>query len=191
MMNSIEYANAYLEELKKSLDDLPRDKIAQIVDILMDARKRDAQVFVCGNGGSAATASHMVCDLGKGCIVDGKRRFKVIGLNDNIPMLTAWSNDTDYTQAYMEQMVNFLNEGDVVIGISGSGNSPNVLNVLEYANQHGAITVGMTGFQGGKMKDAAKICLVVPSDNMERIEDIHLVLEHLMKLFIVEVIEQE
>ncbi len=149
------------------------------------------QVFVCGNGGSAATASHMVCDLGKGCIVDGKKRFKVIGLNDNIPMLTAWSNDTDYTQAYMEQLVNFLEEGDVVIGISGSGNSPNVLNALKYANDAGAVTVGMTGFQGGKMKDIAKVCLVVPSDNMERIEDLHLVLEHLMKLYIREVIEKE
>ncbi len=183
-MDIIEHTENYLSELKKSIDALPREKIRRITEILLDAHKRGAKVIIMGNGGSAATASHMVCDLGKGTAVEGVPRIRAVALNDNVPLLTAWSNDTEYQYAYMEQLANLLEEGDVVIGISGSGNSPNVLNAIQYANEHGGITVGFTGFQGGKLAAMCRECIVVPSDNMERIEDIHLILEHLIKLYI-------
>lgn len=148
--------------------------------ILAEANKNNKKVFICGNGGSAATASHFVCDLAKGTIVKGRKRFKVIGLTDNIPLMTAWSNDTSYANLFKEQLENLIEEGDVVIGISGSGNSENVLNALLLANERLAITIGLTGFEGGKLKGVAQECLVVPSNSMEQIEDIHLMLEHLI-----------
>jgi len=183
-MTPEEYYRDYMNRVMKAIDNLPMDKLVAITNALLKARENDSTVFVCGNGGSASTASHMVCDLGKGANVDGLKRFKVICLNDNIPMITAWSNDADYEQAYVQQLENFLREGDLVIGISGSGNSANVLNAIQFANDHGATTIGMTGFQGGKLVSMAQIYLVVPSNNMERIEDIHLVIEHMVKLFI-------
>lgn len=140
-----------------------------------------------GNGGSAATASHFACDLAKGTIKDNpyiKKRFKVIALTDNIPLITAWSNDTDYSQVFIEQLRNLLNKDDVVIAISASGSSENVLKAVEYANQRGALTIGLTGFDGGKLKDIANKCLKVSSDSMERIEDVHLILEHLLCLWL-------
>jgi D-sedoheptulose 7-phosphate isomerase len=156
------------------------EKANAIVDVLLTARKENKTVFIMGNGGSASTASHFVGDLSKGTIVEGYPRFKAIALTDNIPNMLAWGNDSCYEDIFVEQLKNFLNPGDVVIGISGSGNSKNVLRAIEYANAHNAITVGFSGFEGGKLKDLAQISLVVPSNYMQRIEDIHLLLEHMM-----------
>ena len=177
------FAQNYIGQLKQTLDGLPLTQINEIKDILLDAYSKNKRIFIIGNGGSAATASHFACDLSKGTTIgnpDMKKRFKVIALTDNIPLLTAWGNDADYSQIFVEQLKNLLDKDDVVIAISGSGNSENILKAVEYANEKGALTIGLTGFAGGKLKDIAHKCLIVSSDSMERIEDIHLILEHLI-----------
>jgi D-sedoheptulose 7-phosphate isomerase len=184
-----EFVANYLTKLKESLDSLPIDQIEGVARILWQAYGNDRQVFIMGNGGSAATATHFVCDLAKGTAVPGKKRFRVVGLNDNMSLVTAWANDDGYENVFKEQLENLVQKGDVVVAISGSGNSPNVLKVVEYANACGAITVGLTGFKGGRLKALAQECIVVPSDNMERIEDTHLILGHLIRLYLKQEIE--
>lgn len=177
------FAQEYIQQLKKALDELPLSQIKEIKDTLLNAYHKDRKIFIIGNGGSAATASHFACDLSKGTIMGNphmKKRFKVIALTDNIPLLTAWGNDIDFSQIFVEQLKNLLDEHDVVIAITGSGNSKNILRAVEYANKQGALTIGLTGFAGGKLKDIAHKCLIVSSNSMERIEDIHLILEHLI-----------
>jgi len=177
------FAKKYIQELKQTLDKLSLSQIEEIKDILLDAYNNDRKIFILGNGGSAATASHFACDLSKGTTIGNphmKKRFKVIALTDNIPLLTAWGNDSDYSQIFVEQLKNLLDKDDIVIAISGSGNSKNILKAVEYANKRGALTIGLTGFVGGKLKDITHKCLIVSSDSMERIEDIHLILEHLI-----------
>ena len=177
------FVEDYLEELKETLNRLPFSKIRKIKDILLSAYQKNKRVFIMGNGGSAATASHFGCDLAKGTTMgkgDLTPRFRVTTLTDNIPLLTAWSNDAYYSSVFLEQLRNILEPGDVVIAISASGNSENVVKATEYANANLAITVGLTGFEGGKLKKIAQECLIVPSQSMERIEDVHLILEHLI-----------
>src|SRR3972149_8977256 len=128
----------YLASLRQTLSELSKAEIQRLVDLILSARAADKQIFVFGNGGSAATASHFACDLGKGTIDREKRRFRVISLCDQIPMMTAWANDANYSDIFIEQLRNLLNEDDLVIGISRSGNSPNVLKALEYAKQRQA-----------------------------------------------------
>jgi D-sedoheptulose 7-phosphate isomerase len=184
------YAQKYLEELKKSIDLLPLDKLEEIIELLKDAYRKGKHIFVMGNGGSAATASHFVCDFTKGCGVKGKKKFKVIGLTDNVPIMTALSNDVSYDEIFSAQLEPLLQNGDLVLVFTGSGNSKNILIAVEYANSLGATTVALTGFTGGKVKDLAHKTLIVPSGNMERVEDLHLVLEHLMHLYILEEIRE-
>lgn len=185
-----EYAKKYLGELKRSIDEIPLQKIKEIADLLKTAYKRGRHIFIMGNGGSAATASHFVCDLAKGTRVHGKKHFKVIGLTDNIPLLTAWSNDVSYKDVFSSQLENLLEKDDIVIVFTGSGNSANILEAAKYARRIKAKTIAFTGFNGGKIKKLSDICLIVPSNNMERIEDLHLVLEHLIKLYLWEEIRE-
>jgi D-sedoheptulose 7-phosphate isomerase len=147
---------------------------------LKSAHSEGRQVFVLGNGGSAATASHVAEDLQKGVKECSGKRFKVISLTDSTPLICAWANDNGYDCIFAEQLDSFLEPGDVVIAISGSGNSPNVIKAVEKANQMGAITVGWSGFSGGKLAKVAQKSIVVASDNMQRIEDVHLILGHLV-----------
>ncbi len=179
-----QFINDYVSRIKRILDDMDnsdlKEKVYEIVEIFLKARENKSTIYIMGNGGSASTASHFVGDLSKGTIVEGYPRFKAVALTDNIPNMLAWGNDSSYGDIFVEQLKNFLDPGDVVIGISGSGNSENVLKAIEYANEHGAITIGWSGFDGGKLKDVAQIPLVVPSNYMQRIEDIHLLLEHLV-----------
>lgn len=168
----------YLSDIQQITASLPEDKVEQVIDLLFTALQEGQRVFICGNGGSASTASHFACDLGKGTIVPGKSRFKVIALTDNVALMTAWANDTDYESIFAEQLANLAQASDVVIGISGSGNSSNILNAMRAARSAGAITVGFTGFQGGKIKDLVDHCIIVPSNNMGQIEDAHLILQH-------------
>jgi len=144
----------------------------------VQAYKNNRTVYLFGNGGSAALASHSACDLGKGTSVTGSRRFRVLSLTDNMALMTAWANDACYEDIFAEQLRHFVEKGDVVIAISGSGNSPNVLKGLSVAREAGAYTIGLTGYQGGKMKALCDLCLVVPSDNMQFIEDLHLCISH-------------
>ncbi len=172
-------AKQYFEELQRVMVSFPKDGIDQIADTLVRAYDAGRTVYVCGNGGSAALASHFACDLGKGtAYCNGGKRLRALSLTDNLPTLTAWANDSSYADVFSEQLRNFVQPGDVTVAISGSGNSKNVLNALQVAREAGATTVGISGFQGGEMKSLCDICVIVPSNNMQIIEDLHLAMVH-------------
>ncbi len=168
----------YVDSLRDALSRLPLRDIASVEMILLEAWLGGKTIFVAGNGGSASTASHMVNDLNKGALVPGQRRFRAVALTDNVPLMTAWSNDAGYERIFVEQMTNFLQPGDVFVAISGSGNSPNILAAVEWARQAKAVTVGLTGGSGGRLRTLADFVIVVPSNQMEQIEDVHLTLSH-------------
>ena len=170
----------YLEELQKILHHLEEEVFGRIVSVLEKARRSGRRIFVMGNGGSAATAAHLACDLNKGTSLSSRRRFRVISLNENIPVMTAYANDRSYEDIFAEPLANLLEPGDVVIGISASGNSENVLKAIRYARQHKAVTIAFTGFKGGRLRSAAAISCIVPSSDMQKIEDIHLILTHIL-----------
>jgi len=174
--NPKEYFAAYGQVLAN----LPYRDIDKAIAEIMAAYDRGSSIFTFGNGGSAALASHLACDLGKGTIIgqNGHKRFRVLALTDNIPLMTAWANDDCYDQVFAQQLENFVVPGDLAFAISGSGNSPNVLRGLELAREHGARTLGLTGYKGGKMKALCDVCVVLPSDNMQIIEDFHLSVTH-------------
>jgi D-sedoheptulose 7-phosphate isomerase len=172
-------ARQYFEELHRVASSLSHDGVDQIAGILVNAYESGRMVFTFGNGGSASLASHLACDLGKGtAYCNGGKRLRVLALTDNLPTLTAWANDSGYEDVFSEQLRNFAEAQDVAFAISGSGNSKNVLNALQAAREVGATTVGITGFQGGEMKSLCDICVVVPSNNMQIIEDLHLSIAH-------------
>jgi D-sedoheptulose 7-phosphate isomerase len=160
------------------LDRLPWDDIRTVIDILHAARLQGRQVFTLGNGGSAATASHFACDLGKGTKTPKCQPFRAIALTGNLSVFSAYANDCGYDSVFSEQLANLLRPGDVVVGISGSGNSANVINAVELANDRGAVTVGFVGFDGGRLKPLVQACIHVKMDCMEQVEDVHLLLEH-------------
>jgi phosphoheptose isomerase len=174
--SSEEYFGIY----EQVIANLPHYEIDRVISELMHAYEDGKNVLLFGNGGSASLASHFACDLGKGTVVseNGQKRFRVLALTDNIPLMTAWANDTCYDQIFAEQLQNFLAAGDVAFAISGSGNSPNVLRALEVARSRGARTIGLTGFEGGKMKILCDVCVILPSNNMQVIEDFHLSMTH-------------
>jgi D-sedoheptulose 7-phosphate isomerase len=172
----------YLKEVVEMVDALPREKIWQVVQAIQETRDRNGQVFILGNGGSAALASHMATDLAKTSIVPGVRRIRAISLADNVSLITAWANDTSYEDVFAEQLTNLLQSGDLVIAVSGSGNSPNVLRAVKAAKARGARTVGFTGRPGGKLKNNVDISIVVPSRRIEQAEDAHLILDHVISV---------
>lgn len=174
------FFKSYIYELKETLDDLSEDVIEQVLDILHVARMDNQQVFILGNGGSASTASHFVCDLGKNTRVQGAPNFRVMGLTDNIALFSALANDEGYENVFAKQLGNYLQPDDVVIGISTSGNSQNVINAIQFAKSVGAKTIGFTGFNSGELGSLTDVDLHVSSHSIEHVEDIHLVLEHLI-----------
>lgn len=176
----LEIIKKYLSEISAILEELPVERIAQVVEVLEGARMKGRRVYIFGNGGSAATASHFASDLCKGAISKGKPRIRAFALTDNVPLLSAWANDTAYENVFAEQLENFIETGDVAIGISGSGNSLNVLKGVEVAKAKGAITIGFIGFDGGRLKDLVDIAIITANYNMEQVEDIHLLLEHVI-----------
>jgi D-sedoheptulose 7-phosphate isomerase len=170
---------AYFQRLAKLIPQLPYAAIDDIVTVLLRAFAEERTVFVFGNGGSAASASHMMVDMNKGTTAPAEaKRLKVMALTDNVPLLTALANDSGYEHVFSEQLKNFVRTGDVAFAISSSGNSPNVLTGLKTARECGAVTLGVAGCQGGKMKPLCDICAVVPSDNMQMIEDMHHAMLH-------------
>ncbi len=176
-MNAIRH---YINRLQFTLDRLPESLIAEVIEILHEARLNQRQIFIMGNGGSASTASHFVCDLSKNTRKGNLPNYRVIGLTDNMAIFSALANDEGYENVFAQQLVSFVQPGDIVIAISASGNSPNVLKAVEVANRMGALTIGMTGFDGGRLGELVQINLHVPSDCIEQVEDIHLMLEHLI-----------
>jgi D-sedoheptulose 7-phosphate isomerase len=180
MSKEANFVKMYTHQLTQILDSLPQDKFIEINNVLLDARETGKQIFVIGNGGSAAAASHMVCDFGKNTREAGKNRIRAICLNDNTPSVLAYANDEGYDVIFSEQLLALGNPGDVLIAISGSGNSANILKAIGTAHQMNIKVIGLTGFKGGKMKDMTDICLIVPSDSMEMIEDVHLIINHIL-----------
>jgi D-sedoheptulose 7-phosphate isomerase len=169
---------SYLEELSATIPQLSVPAIDGLVRLFLRAYENGRTIYLFGNGGSASLASHMTCDLGKGTAPTTGKRLRAVALTDNLALITAWANDTRYENIFAEQLENLLQPGDVAFAISGSGNSPNILAALAYARRAGAATAGITGFQGGQMKFLCDVCVVVPSDNMQIIEDLHLSVAH-------------
>jgi len=174
------FGRFYLRDLKRIIDVFPHDKFDRVVQCLLAAYEENRLIFVMGNGGSGATASHFACDMNKGASLPFSTRFKVICLNDNIPTMLAYANDLSYDDVFLEQMKNFFQPEDVVMGISGSGNSDNVLKAIRYASEHGGKTIGLCGYSGGKLAKLVDIPFVIQSDDMQKIEDIHMIVVHML-----------
>lgn len=179
------YVHRYVEETRTALGDrFLAQGIERIVPVLLRARAQGRTIFFFGNGGSASTASHFVVDIGKATIRGDSRRFRCVALVDNVESVTAWANDAEYAKVFSEQLRTLAVTGDVAVGISGSGNSPNVLRAMEMARQMGLTTIGLTGMGGGKLKDAVEVPVVVPSNSMQHIEDVHLLICHLLTAYL-------
>ena len=183
----MQHIQQYLTDLKNTLDALDPARIKAARDIVAAVRERGGQLFLCGNGGSAATASHLANDLGKGASYGRQGpRFCVIALTDNIPWITALANDVSYDVIFAEQLKNLGQSGDVLLAISGSGNSPNILAAAAAAREIGMEVIGWTGFGGGKLADAADLAIVADSHHMGRVEDVHTILMHLVCYYFME-----
>lgn len=168
----------YCQGLKQALDAVSADAVEEFVQLLERACREGRQVFLMGNGGSGSTASHVACDLNKGVSFGRQQRFRAICLNDSLPTVMAYANDVSYEDIFVEPLKNFLRPGDVVIALSGSGNSANVLKAIDYANQQGAFTVGLSGYDGGKLARLVRLPLVVPVHDMQKAEEVHLTIFH-------------
>ncbi len=173
-------AQAYLTDLASALENFEHQQLERIVNLILDAYRDDYRIFVMGNGGSGATASHFACDINKGCCMDLVKKFKMVCLNDNIPTILALANDVSYDVVFEEQLKNFFIPGDLVIGISGSGNSENVLRAIRYAKAHNGRTIGLSGFSGGQLAQLTDVSFVARSDDMQKIEDIHVIVVHMI-----------
>jgi D-sedoheptulose 7-phosphate isomerase len=173
---------AYFETFSRLVPQLPYNEIQQITAVILQAFTEQRTIFIFGNGGSAATASHLMCDLNKAPIsiipYGDSRRFKVMAFTDNVPLLTAWANDLGYEHVFSEPLKNFVRHGDIVLAISSSGNSPNVIEALKTARDAGAVTLGLSGCSGGNMQPLCDVCAIVPSGNVQMVEDLHHAIAH-------------
>jgi D-sedoheptulose 7-phosphate isomerase len=179
-MNVTGYVTAYLEDVKELLDAIDPSQVEQAVESLLEAWKHGRRVLLMGNGGSSSSVSHIVNDMQKNIHLEAGRALRTLCLSDCTPLIMAWANDTQWDNIFAPQVECWAEPGDIVIGVSGSGNSMNVIKGIEAANRAGAMTIGLAGFQGGKLKNACAQCVVVPCDNMQRIEDVHMILLHII-----------
>lgn len=184
------FADVYKQDLYKALDSINSDQVQEIIGLFKETRDAGKQIFVCGNGGSASSASHFTCDMVKGASFNRPSRFRIMALTDSMPTITAYSNDVAYDAIFVEQLKNFANPGDLVMGISGSGNSPNVLRALEYAGSIGCKTVALTGRDGGKLGPLAQVHLNIPVAHMGRIEDAHMMICHMIAYYFMDAEKQ-
>jgi D-sedoheptulose 7-phosphate isomerase len=174
------FAEEYKAELLRTIDKIDLERVQQAIGWFEEARSEGKHIFVCGNGGSASTASHFACDMVKGASYNQPTRFRIMALTDSLPTLTAYSNDVSYECVFAEQLKNFAQPGDLLMAISGSGNSPNVLRAVEYAKSIGCRTIGLTGRDGGKLGAAVDLNVQVPVPHMGRIEDAHMIICHMI-----------
>ncbi|MEY4606814.1 MAG: hypothetical protein RLY45_1574 [Actinomycetota bacterium] len=181
-----DFLTNYRDSLGHSIQTLPLDRVQQMIDVFTEARDHGRRIFTCGNGGSASTAAHFVCDVVKGASYGREARFKIMCLSDNQATLTAYSNDVGYEVALVEPLKNFAEPGDVLVAISGSGNSPNVVNATEWANAAGLTTIGLTGRDGGRLGRAVQVEVNVPNPHMGRIEDAHHAICHMVAYWFME-----
>lgn len=175
-----EQIEQYIAWEKQVLDALSAEEINRVMNVMEEARLTGKRIFICGNGGSASTAAHLECDFNKGVSYDQDIKYDMECLSDNVPMMMAIANDIGYDDIFVVPLKNKLKSGDIVIGISGSGNSENVIRALAYANEVGAETIAFTGYSGGRLREIAKYNIHVAVDNMQIVEDVHLVLNHMM-----------
>lgn len=180
------FTRHYLDQLRTALGELPVDKIATLIGWMKEARDQGRQIFVVGNGGSATTASHFATDIGKGASLDKPTRFRILSLTDNNGWMTALGNDLAYEAIFVEQLKNFARPGDLLVAISVSGNSPNVVKAVEWARQAGCRTVGLVGAKGGRVGELADLAIHAPTDHFGRAEDAHLVVTHIAGYFFIE-----
>jgi D-sedoheptulose 7-phosphate isomerase len=176
----MENIQSYISTLHQTMDQLPQELIAEVIKILQRARMQGNQVFIMGNGGSASTATHFVCDLAKNTRHPELPHFRAIGLTDNMAIFSAYANDEGYENVFAKQLANLIQPGDVVIGISASGNSQNVLNAIQEARHGSVTTIAFTGFDGGRLGQMVDVNIHVRSHIIEHVEDIHLMLEHMI-----------
>jgi D-sedoheptulose 7-phosphate isomerase len=174
------FTQSYRSQLLDAISSVDLDKVEQAIAWFGQARDNNRHIFVCGNGGSASTASHFSCDVVKGASFGRDRRFRILALTDSLPTLTAYSNDVCYDCVFEEQLKNFAQSHDLVMAISGSGNSPNVLRAVEYGNSIGCKTIALTGRDGGKLGSLAQLNIQVRAEHMGRIEDAHLIICHMI-----------
>ncbi len=174
------FPSLYKADVLQAIETIDLEKVGQAIEILVQARDQDRRIFVCGNGGSASTASHFVCDMVKGASFRRDKRFRIMALTDSLPTITAYANDVSYDCVFVEQLKNFAEPGDVVMAISGSGNSPNVLQAIEYANSIGCRTIALSGRNGGKLGPLAQLNLQASHPHMGRIEDVHMIVMHMI-----------
>ena len=172
-------AAQYLLDIQQAVEQISLDAVEMLISLLLDAAWAGKTIYLIGNGGSAATASHFACDLSKGTRGADRPRFRVIALTDNVPLITAWANDVEYADVFAEQLRNLCQPGDILIAISGSGNSPNILRAAAAATNTGATVVALTG-AGGRLGPAADLWLQTPAGCIEQVEDLHLIVEHLV-----------
>lgn len=170
----------YIAMLQQTMSELNQHQIWNVINVLQRARMQGSQIFIMGNGGSASTASHFVCDLAKNTRIDGLPHFRVIGLADNMEIFSAYANDEGYENVFSQQLINLVKPDDIAIAISASGNSKNVLNAVEEAQKHNVTTIGFTGFDGGRLGQLVDIHIHVDSKVIEHVEDVHLILEHMI-----------
>jgi D-sedoheptulose 7-phosphate isomerase len=185
-MDGLEYLKEYKRYSLETLSLLPVEEVGELITTLKEARSHGRQVFVCGNGGSASTSSHFANDLGKGASLNAPERFRVIALTDNIPWITALANDLDYSEIFVQQLINYAEPGDVLIAISGSGNSENVIKAVRWANEHELISIGLTGRPGGELAGLAQSVVFVESSHMGRIEEGHFLIQHMIGYYFME-----
>ncbi len=174
------FANSYKTALLGALETIDLPRVEEAIRWFEEVRQRGGQIFTCGNGGSASTASHFVCDMLKGASFGREKRFRIQSLTDSLPTLTAYANDVSYDSVFVEQLKNYAKPGDLVMAISGSGNSPNVLCAIEYANSAGCRTISLTGRDGGKLAAMAQLNIQVSDPHMGRIEDGHHIVCHMI-----------
>jgi len=177
------FSSSYRTHLQQTIDSIDCEQVGRAIEWLREAREAGRSIFVCGNGGSASTASHFCCDMVKGASFNRSPRFRIMALTDSLPTLTAYSNDVGYDCVFVEQLKNFARPGDVVMAISGSGNSPNVLRAVEYARTLGCRTIAMTGRDGGQLGPLAELNIQVPAPHMGRIEDAHMIVAHMIAYY--------
>ena len=181
------FPEQYRSKSLEAIHAIPLDKVEEAIQVLARARDEGRTIFVCGNGGSASTASHFVTDLVKGASYGRSARFRIMALTDSLSTITAYANDVGYDHVFVEQLRNFAAAGDVLIAISGSGNSPNVLRAVEYGNSIGCYTIGLSGRDGGQLAPLSRLSINVPVLHMGRIEEAHFAICHMIGYYFMEV----
>lgn len=182
----MQFANSYKIDLLKAVETIDMRRVEEVIQLFVNARERGNHIFVCGNGGSASTASHFVTDVLKGASYNRSMRFRILSLTDSVPTITAYSNDTHYECVFVEQLKNLAQRDDLVVAISASGNSPSVLRAIEYGNSIGCHTVGLTGGNGGRLGSLVEVNIQISNPHVGRIEDIHMIVGHMISYFFME-----